>query len=304
MRPALREDDFNMEKNVILEEIAMYWDRPQFRVFEQLRESYYGNHPLGASILGSAESIKNLSAAQMRKYFSQRYAANNLTLVLTGNFDWEKACADAENWCANWNTADVPRALPDHQAVAKTERLADDKTNRTHIALMSPGFSAQDPRRMAAEVASEVIGAGDGSHLYWALVHPGIAEAAQIGHDANDGDGAFYGYLLADPERSAQALETFKKVVSDACKNGLTEQEVERAKRRLATHILLGSETPMGRMRPLGMDQVYRKQYRSAQDLREQVQAVSVNEVNGLLAESTFDAATVVILEPEKGAQD
>jgi predicted Zn-dependent peptidase len=89
-------------------------------------------------------------------------------------------------------------------------------------------------------------------------------------------------------------------VVSDACKNGLTEQEVERAKRRLATHILLGSETPMGRMRPLGMDQVYRKRYRSAQDLREQVQAVSVNEVNELLAESTFDAATVVILEPEQ----
>lgn len=166
MRPALREDDFNMEKNVILEEIAMYWDRPQFRVFEQLRESYYGNHPLGASILGSAESIKNLSAAQMQKYFSQRYAANNLTLVLTGNFDWNKACADAEKWCGNWNTDDVPRELPVHQAVAKEEHIADGKTNRTHIALMSPGFSAQNPRRMAAEVAAEVIGAGDGSHLY------------------------------------------------------------------------------------------------------------------------------------------
>ena len=298
MRPALREEDFDMEKNVILEEIAMYWDRPQFRVFEQLRESYYGDHPLGASILGSAQSIKDLSAQQMQKYFSQRYAANNLTLVLTGNFDWDKACADADKWCANWNTDDVPRELSDHKAVAKEERLADDKTNRAHIALMAPGFSAQDPKRIAAEVATEVIGASDGSHLYWALVHPGIAEAAQIGHDANDGDGTYCGYLLADPARSAEALNTFKKVIDNACKNGLKQNEVERAKRRLATNVLLGSETPMGRMRPLGMDQVYRKQYRSAQDLLEQIQAVSLKEVNELLAKSTFDAATVVILEP------
>lgn len=298
MRPALREDDFNMEKNVILEEIAMYWDRPQFRVFEQLRGSYYSDHPLGASILGSTQSIKDLSAEQMQKYFSQRYAANNLTLVLTGNFDWEKACADAEKWCGHWNTDEVPREVFAHQAVAREERLIDDKTNRAHIALMAPGFSAQDPRRMAAEVAAEVIGAGDGSHLYWALVHPGIAEAAQIGHDANDGDGAFYGYLLADPECSAQALETFKKVIADACKQGLKQDEVERAKRRLATNVLQGSETPMGRMRPLGMDYVYRHEYRSPQDLLEQVQSVSVNEVNELLAKSTFDAATVVILEP------
>ena len=73
---------------------------------------------------------------------------------------------------------------------------------------------------------------------------------------------------------------------------------MERAKRRLATHILLGSETPMGRMRPLGMDQIYRHEYRSAQDLLEQIESVSLNEVNQLLAKSTFDAATVVILEP------
>ncbi|MEO6908841.1 MAG: hypothetical protein ABI210_13225, partial [Abditibacteriaceae bacterium] len=112
------------------------------------------------------------------------------------------------------------------------------------------------------------------------------------------GDGAFYGYLLADPARSSEALDTFKKVITDACKNGLNQQEVERAKRRLATHVLLGSETPMGRMRPLGMDQVYRKEYRSPQDLLEQIESVSLDEVNELLAESTFDEATVVILEP------
>lgn len=298
MRPALREEDFDMEKKVILEEIAMYWDRPQFRVFEQLRESYYGKHPLGASILGSSQSIKNLSVDQMRAYFQERYAANNLTLVMTGNFDWDKACQDAEQSCANWNMAKVPRELVSHQAVAHNETLADDQTNRTHIGLMAPGFGAQDPQRLVAEVAAEAIGAADGSRLYWELVHPGIAEAAQIGHDANDGDGAFYGYLLADPGSAQRSLKTFRQVLSDAAREGLAESEVERAKRRLASHVLLGSETPMGRLRPVGMDQVYRHEYRSAQDLLQQMQTISLEQVNATLAKSTFDAATVVLLEP------
>jgi len=301
MRPALREDDFNMEKKVILEEIAMYWDRPQFRVFEQLRESYYGAHPLGKSILGSTESIKDLTAAQMREYFQRRYAANNLTLVLAGNFDWEAACADAAQWCTAWNTAEVPRQLPVHQAKAGKQCIADAQTNRTHIALMAPGFAAQDDRRMVADVLAEVVGAGESSRLYWALVHPAIAEAAQIGHDANDGDGAFYGYLLVDPQRSGEALQIFHEVLAKAGREGVQEAEVERAKRRLASHILLGSETPMGRLRPLGMDQTYRHQYRSAADILAQVQGVTADDVNAMLAKSTFDEATIVILEPEEG---
>ena len=97
MRPALRDEDFDMEKNVILEEIAMYQDRPQFLVADALRETYYRDHPLGFSILGSSESIKNLSREQMQEYFSRRYAANNLTLVLTGNYDWDVAKAQAQH---------------------------------------------------------------------------------------------------------------------------------------------------------------------------------------------------------------
>src|SRR5690606_14223882 len=96
MRPALRDEDFDMEKNVILEEIAMYQDKPQFLIFDLARETYYRNHPLGASILGSTESIKNLSREQMHDYFTRRYAANNLTLVLTGNYDWDAAVAQIE----------------------------------------------------------------------------------------------------------------------------------------------------------------------------------------------------------------
>src|SRR5690606_37200805 len=82
MRPVLRQSDFDVEKKVILEEIAMYEDRPSFRVFDLSSEPYWRGHPLGNSILGSSASITDLRMDQMSAYHSERYAPGNLLLVL------------------------------------------------------------------------------------------------------------------------------------------------------------------------------------------------------------------------------
>jgi predicted Zn-dependent peptidase len=298
MRPALRDEDFDMEKNVILEEIAMYQDRPQFLVFDKAREAYYQRHPLGFSILGSPESIRDLQREQMHEYFARRYAANNLTLVLTGNYDWEAVKAQINDVCGDWNTAETPRALSQHEAHPKICVEPNEKFNRAHIAIMAPGFPAQDARRWAASVACEAIGADDGSRLYWELVHPGLAEAAQIGHDANDGDGAYYGYILADPARAQEVLDVFRRVVDEACENGLGVEEVERAKRRIASHLVLGAETPMGRLRAVGMDWLYRHEQKLPDESLQKLLAVSDHDVNEVLSLRPFTAASVVALGP------
>ncbi len=320
MRPALRGADFDMEKKVILEEIAMYQDRPQFSVFDRAREEYFGSHPLGKSVLGSSESIAELKREQMHEYFERRYAANNLTLVMTGSYNWQQARAQAEAACAGWNTSDAPRALepfrgsarvvverpkagkPGHSSRGEdSEAEAEvevDKFNRAHIALMAPGFSAQDANRYAASVACEAIGAGDASRLYWALVHTGRAEAAQIGHEAADGAGTYYGYMLADPERAQEALDEFRSVVSEACRKGLREEEVERAKRRMASGAVLRDETPMGRLRPVGMNWMYRKEQVAPQESLRRLLSVTTSQVNEVLAAMPFERATVVALGP------
>ncbi len=298
MRPALRNEDFDMEKNVILEEIAMYEDRPQFAVFDLLRATYFGDHPLGGSVLGSSDSIRALTRDQMHEYFSRRYAANNLTLALTGNYDWEGVKAQAQALCGDWNVAEVPRESPEFVPSPKINVKRNDKFNRAHIALMAPGFASQDERRTAAALAGEVIGAGEASRLYWALVHPGIAEAAQIGHDANDGAGAFYGYLLVDPSRAQQALDVFRNEIAKACAEGLSVEEIERARRRIASAMVLGAETPMGRLRPVGFDWMYRREQKSPQDALERLLGVTPAQVNEVLQGKPFDLATVVATGP------
>ena len=300
MRPALRPADFDTEKNVILEEIAMYQDRPSFRAFDLGRELYFGKHALGNSVLGSKESIAALQRYQMHEYFGRRYAANNMTLVLVGNYNWEEAIAQTQQLCGAWNTADSPR---ERAAFEPTPRLVvseTDKFNRAHIAIYAPGFSAQDPRRLAAGIACEVIGSGEGSRLYWALVHDGMAESAQIGHDASDGEGAFYGYILATPDRAQSALDVFRSTLAKACADGLSIEEVERSKRRFASAMTLSAETPLGRLRPVGMDWLLRGQQRTPETALAELLAVTPEQVNEVLRTLPFERATTVALGPLK----
>src|SRR4051794_26068181 len=89
LRPAIRQADFDTEKKVILEEIAMYLDEPSHRLYERLMEVHFGKHPLSKSILGSAESITALTRDQMATYFNARYGPGNMVLSATGQLDFE-----------------------------------------------------------------------------------------------------------------------------------------------------------------------------------------------------------------------
>src|SRR5262245_41465758 len=87
LRPSLREDDFEMEKNVIIEEIGMYDDQPMWSAYDQAKRAYFAEHPLGNTILGTPESIRALTRDQMQAYFERRYVAPNITVVAAGKFD-------------------------------------------------------------------------------------------------------------------------------------------------------------------------------------------------------------------------
>src|SRR5215203_3098399 len=89
LRPAIRTSDFETEKKVILEEIAMYLDDPGHRLYEKLMAEHFGNHPLSASVLGEAKSIERLERDEMAQYFAQRYGPGNMVLSVTGQLDFD-----------------------------------------------------------------------------------------------------------------------------------------------------------------------------------------------------------------------
>src|SRR5271156_811026 len=112
LRPAIRNEDFDTEKKVILEEIAMYLDDPGHRLYEKLMETHFASHPLAMSVLGSADSIQKLQRDQMAEYFDRRYGPGNMVLSVTGRMDFGQVVELAEKYCGKWLRVNAPRNQP------------------------------------------------------------------------------------------------------------------------------------------------------------------------------------------------
>jgi predicted Zn-dependent peptidase len=297
LRPAIRVEDFTTEKKVILEEIAMYLDDPGHRLYERLMEAHFANHPLSMSVLGSAESIQKLQRDQMAEYFNRRYGPGNMVLSVTGKLDFDEVIKLAEKYCGSWPHIDAQRVQPGPLHKAQRIDMKDANLNRQYTMGMMPGPSAQDDRRFAARVLADVIGDSDGSRFYWALVDNAIAEDADFGFYPHDACGSFYIALTTEPERAEKALDIALAEL-DRVKKDLSSDEVERAKNKIASGLVLSGESPLGRMRSIGGQWMYNREYRSLEKDMATLLAVTPESLKQLMSDFSFDPMTIVSLGP------
>ena len=283
MRPALRDGDFDLEKNVIKEEIAMYKDMPSFEVMDRCRALHFGEHPCGHSVLGSVESVDALTSDQMRDYFGLRYAPNNMVLAWAGNFDWDRVTAQAEQGCGDWPAQPVQRDLDPCAGSFKKDRLVQASLAREHICLMSEGLACQDPRRYAAALLASIVGDDDGSRYYWDLVDKAVAEAASMAFGPMDGTGALYSYFRCHPNRAGQVLEIVDGVFERLLAEGVTEEELRAARNKALSALVIKNELPMGRLVDLGFNWVYLNTYRLIQDDVAAFKAVTCKDIRQLV---------------------
>jgi len=297
LRPALRQEDFDVEKNVILEEIGMYEDRPDWRVHDALLEKYYADHPLGYRVLGTVDTIKALRPEQMRAYFEHRYSADNITVAAAGRIDFDRLLEDVRAITASWKPSGVQRQYVDPKVVVGDHSIVDAKLNRHYVAMMCPGPSAQDPLRYAAKVMADVIGDADGSRLYWALIDPGLADDASFDFHPQDRTGSFFAFATCDPDRREQVESILLRTI-DEYASSIDEAELERAKNKIATLATLAEESPGGRMRGLGHQWLYLGQYSSLAQELERIMAVTVDDVRKVIAQSRLQHRAIVRLGP------
>jgi predicted Zn-dependent peptidase len=297
LRPALRDSDFDTEKNVILEEIAMYLDDPGHRVYEKLMEVHFGTHPLAQSVLGTAESIRALTREQMAGYFAGRYGPGNMVLSVTGRLDVGQVVELAERYMGWWPRVEAPRTYAEPQVRSQRVWLTDAKLNRQYTMGMMPGPSAQDERRFAARVLSDVVGDSDGSRFYWALVDNAIAEDADFGFYPHDQCGSFYISLTTNPERAEEAMGIAADEL-ERVKRNLNGDEIERAKNKIASGIVLQGEVPIGRMRSIGGQWVYNHEYRSLEQDMQSLMGVGRESLMQLMSDFPFQPMTIVSLGP------
>jgi len=298
LRPALREEDFSVEKNVILDEIARYEDQPRFRVYDKLMAAHFAGHPLGNSILGAKESIAALNRQQMKEYFDRRYSPGNITVVGVGNLDRQVFVDKVSELCGDWSSFQTSRQTPLPRPDGARRIIHDPKVLREHMALMSGAPPHQSADRFAAELLAAIVGDDAGSRLFYALIEPGIADEASMSYAPMDQAGGWMTFISTDADKAAEAIGIAAKVLDDFARTGPQERELQAAKNKIASEATLRGELPMGRLSAVGFDWIYCGEYMPLSKQIEALFAVSREDVHQLARKHDLPRATLVALGP------
>lgn len=298
LRPSLREEDYEMERNVILEEIGMYADRPFWTGYETAMELYYGHHPLGYRILGTQQTIRDLKRDQMMDYFQTHYAPDNMFISLAGRIDFEGCLRQIDQATRFWKPAGITRRHDPHNPTPIEHLMRKSDVARHYVIVLCPAPSRQDDFRYASAVLGNLIGDCDGSLLYWSLIDPGYADEAEFSPQPFDRNGSYLTFASCDPER-AEKVERILLETLDGALSQIDGPMVERAKSKIAMDITLQGERPAGRMMSLAGSWLDVGQYRPLEDELLRVMAVDEAEIRRLLTAFPFKPRTVLRLTPD-----
>lgn len=280
MYPRLAESDFEMEKEVIINEIARSEDQPYNLAFRRMMQTYFAEHPLGHDVLGSRESIRNMQVEQMRNYWKQRYAANNLILSLAGNFDWEKVVALAEKHCSSWRTGDASRHVEPYQPAQPIKAImVDPKLKQQIMILAMPSVDLKDPDYYAAILGGSILGDSDGSRLFWNIHQKGLAESASAGLWAMEGTGILMMEANSTPEEAPRVLSLLNAELESLLEDGIYEDELRRAKDKWISSMVLSSESTFSRMRSIANDWVVEGRLISVEEEIQRIEKITSEDV-------------------------
>ncbi len=298
LRPALREEDFQTEKQVILDEIALYKDDPYFRLYDAVMAQHFRGHPLGNMILGTNASISDMTAQQMRDYFQSHYAAENITLVATGNVDFPALVQGAGRHCGHWPGGKDDRSTPPARTQQSRQAIRDEKLLRQQIGLSCQAPDARDPKRYAAELLSALVGDSSSSRLYYALIDTGLADHASMHYRPMDHAGMFMTTICCSPQNPGKVLSIAMEELRRFCKDGPSEGELQAAKNKIASGATLKGEIPMGRLSSVATDWVYAQRYQTLQESIQCVFDVTREQVMQVARQYAIDQVDQTALGP------
>jgi len=289
LRPALRQTDFDTEKQVILEEIKMYEDKPPFGIDEKWREYFWRGHPLARSVLGTRESVGALTVDAMREYYNRRYSPNNVVFAASGKVDVAKLAGWLEASCREWEQGDVHREERRATSVRETCVIRREKTSFEYIIQAVDGPSMRDEDRYAAALLAVVLGDDVGSRFFWELVDTGRADSASLFCNSYSDSGCFITSLSCRPEEVQANLSVIRDILAEASRDGVTADELTRARNKILAATAMSEESPTSRLFGMGSDWLATGVYRSVEEELAIVRDVTLDDVNGILKRYRFD---------------
>lgn len=282
MRSTLPVEEFEMERKVILEEIAMSKDNLDHVAFDFLQERLFEGHSLSWPVLGYESTVGAMKRDAMWGYFQTRYAPDNLVLIVAGNVDADRILAKAESLCGGWSasgtrTVRTPPALREGTACLPVEQFKQQV-----LALTFPSICASDPAVETVSAMSTVLG-GDNSRFFWNIVQKGLATRAGTYHMDYDDFGVMILYATCQPENCEVVLDAIRAEARRICRDGVDEPELRRVKAKRRTGLAVESEAPYHRLTQMMDDMQTHGAPRTVEQMLAEVDAVSTQTVSDYL---------------------
>jgi predicted Zn-dependent peptidase len=285
-RPALTEID--SEREVILEEIAMYEDDPQEKVFDLLGEATFGTDPLGRAIIGSAEVVSGTPADQIAAFHAARYRPGNVVIAAAGAVDHDALVALAQT---RTTPARTPASLPDGVAHPVTllegeARFERKDTEQYHVCLGAGGLSRHDDRRFALKVLDTIFGGTSSSRLFQEIREQrGLAYAVYSFTSGYHDTGQVGLYVGTRADNLEAALAVAGAELSKLRQTPVSTEELHRAKENLKGRVVLSQESTGAHMNRLGSEILAESPVMSIDEVVAAIDAVTVEDLSGLTEE-------------------
>lgn len=300
-RPALRPDEVDSERNVVLEEINMYEDSPDELVHDIFGETILGHHALGRSVLGTKDTIAQMARDDVAAHFGRWYGASRTVVAIAGNIDPDAVAERiAEQW-ATMSPATGVRELAVPAGAASTEVRVRD-TEQTHLVIGAPAFARADDRRYALSAVNHVFGGGMSSRLFQEIrERRGLVYSTYSYRALFEETGYMAAYAGCAPARAAETLDLLH-AQWDAMGGGITAEELAGAKGHLRAQIAMGEEDTGSRMGRIGKSLLTHGEVPTVDELIARIDAVSLDDTSALCAELFTRPLSMVALGPDGSA--
>lgn len=281
-RSKLDPEEFDKERNVILEEIAMYEDTPDDLVHDLVTRAAYGKHALAYPILGTKDQLMRLQAEDLRRYMKQHYTISNTVIAVAGNIDdsivelLEKHFGDFTN-----DGEEEQVYVPEFHS----ELLYYPKqTEQNHICMSLPGCSIKDPRLYAMILLNNTLGGGMSSRLFQEIREKrGLAYSVYSYHSSHADSGLFTVYAGTAPKQTHDVLELTMEIMHDLTVNGMTSEELRKGKEQLKGSLILSLESTSSRMNRIGKNELTLGKHYTLDEMIARIDSVTMEDVDAII---------------------
>ena len=299
--------DVDAERKVVLEEIAMRDDDPSDLVHDLYAETYYGDTTLGRPILGTIKSIKEMSRSSVFNYYKKKYLPQDLVVAVAGNIKHKRVVAMVEEALSRDNFLDVkgaPQIRPNTLVKTKPMNsvgLLTRKTEQAHMFYGMEGVARADDRRFAMGVLASALGGGMSSRLFQEIREKrGLAYSVYAYAQQFAGSGQIGFYAGCNPAKAIEVVEIIREILADVAENGMSHEEIERAKGAVRGSLVLSQEDSGSRMSRIGKNEIVYGQVMGFDDILKAISRVNPTDVREIASEYLTKSPTLALVGPFK----